>query len=456
MQHKFHIGMLTPKRIMLGLRDYLIGGWYFTGDEQSKDRMSLLLFAFTNNIVANLVGGNYFTGLLLLMDADDGYIGLMGMIPFAANIVQLVAPMVIERYTRRKNFLTWFRFAALMVNSLVISLIPFIPVSHQLQLTMVALALVLVNCTHAFLNPGFAMWHTQFLPNQIRPAFFASQSIGVAVLVAVVTMGASALVDVFKRAGNELAGIMVVRGIAVALNFLDLYLLTRMREYPYESTGVKLRLGDVFTKPLKDKIYMRSVAIGVLWSFVANIPSSFYTVYLLQNIKVSYTYITALTLLNIPCMIFFTPLWRRLIGRDGSWFKVIQVAMSGYLLHYVILSLVTVQNYTYMYPLALMIAYPLGAGITLGFANVPYINMPKQNGTVYMALYSTSCNVAAFLGVMLSRSIMRNTEGVAVQVLGTMMINKQFYLLLVAALMLLATLSIYLLRRNLKQRGYDC
>ena len=455
MGHKFDIGMLRPRRILHGLREYLIGGWYFQGDEQSQDRSSLIMFAFTANIVANLVGGNYFTGLLLLMDADDGYIGLMGMIPFAANIVQLVAPLFIERFTRRKNFLTWFRFGALMINSLVISIIPFVPVSHQLQLTMVALALVVVNCTHAFLNPGFAVWHTQLLPNQIRPAFFTTQSVGIAVLVAVFTMGASALVDVFKASGNELVGIMVVRGFAVLLNFLDLYLLTRMREYPYESVGQKLRLADVFTKPFKDKIYMRSVAIGVLWSFVANIPSSFYTVYLLQNIKVSYTYITALTLLNIPCMIFFTPLWRRLIGRDRSWFKVIQIAMSGYLVHYVILSLVTVQNYHFMYPLTLLIAYPLGSGITLGFANVPYINMPKQNGTIYMALYSTSCNVAAFLAVMLSRSIMRNTDGVTYQILGTMMINKQFYLLLVAGLMLLATLVIYFLRRNLQKSGHD-
>ena len=207
--------MLKPSRLFPRIRDAVIGGWYFPDDEHSQNRMNLLLFALINNIVANLVGGNYFTGLLLLMDADDSFIGLVGMLPFAANIVQLIAPMIIERFTQRKKFLILFRFMALMVNALFISIIPFMPVAQQLKLTMVALALIFVNCTHAMLNPGFCMWHMQFLPNRFRAAYFSTQSIAVAVIVAAVTMGASALVDVFKANGAEITGIMVVRGIAV-------------------------------------------------------------------------------------------------------------------------------------------------------------------------------------------------------------------------------------------------
>lgn len=154
-------------------------------------------------------------------------------------------------------------------------------------------------------------------------------------------------------------------------------------------------------------------------------------------------------------MIIFTPLWRKAIGRTGSWFQMIQIAMTGYLMHYVVLSLVTPANYQFMYPLAMMIAYPLGSGITLGYTNVPYINVPAQDGTVYNAFYSTACNVASFLGVMLSRSIMQHTEGVVLNILGTPMINKQFYLLLVAIIMAASTVAIYFLRRNLQKQGYD-
>ena len=145
-----------------------------------------------------------------------------------------------------------------------------------------------------------------------------------------------------------------------------------------------------------------------------------------------------------------------MIARKGSWIKTIQIAITGYLLHYVLLSTVTAGNCYYVYPLALMIAYPLGAGITLGFTNVPYLNIPKQDGTIYIAFYSTASNGAAFLGVAVGRAIMRTTEGVTLNVLGIPMINKQFYLLLVAALMLTVVVCIFFFLRYLKKRQLEC
>ncbi len=455
MRNKLDFSMLRPGKLMPRLRDAIIGGWYFPGDELSRDRMNLINYAFVNNVIVNLVGGNYFTGLLLLMNADDNFIGLTSMIPLAANLVYLLGPPIMERFTRRKNFLIAFHVMALVMNTLMISIIPFLPIAQQARLTLVALALIVVNCTNAIIGPGISMWHLQFLPKEVRAGYFSSQSMGVAVLVAVVTMGASALVDAFKAHGSEITGIMIVRGIAVALVFMDAFLLLRMREYPYPSSGERIRLADVFTKPLKDKIYMRTVIIAVLYGFSINIPSSFYTVYLLQNVKVGYTYITALSLLNIPCMIIFTPLWRKVISRTGSWFKMIQIAMTGYLVNYILLALVTPANYSYMYPLAMLVAYPFNAGIALGFANELYINMPAENGTLYSAFHTVAYSAAAFLGVTVSRFIMQHTDGVVLNILGVPMINKQFYLLVAAAIMGAATVIIYFLRRNLAKEGYD-
>ena len=66
------------------VRDTLLGGWYF-GDEESKSRACHLQFNWTNNVMANLVGGNFFAGIMLLLGADDGFIGLMSMFIFASN-----------------------------------------------------------------------------------------------------------------------------------------------------------------------------------------------------------------------------------------------------------------------------------------------------------------------------------------------------------------------------------
>ena len=46
-------------------------GWYF-GDDESKNRFRHLQFNYTNNIIANWVGGNFFTGIMLLLNAVLG------------------------------------------------------------------------------------------------------------------------------------------------------------------------------------------------------------------------------------------------------------------------------------------------------------------------------------------------------------------------------------------------
>lgn len=100
MRNKLDFRMLRPGRLIPRLQDAMAGGWYFPGDGLSRDRMNLLRYALVNNVIANLVGGNYFTGLLLLMNADDNFIGLTSMIPLAANLVYLFGPPIIERFTR--------------------------------------------------------------------------------------------------------------------------------------------------------------------------------------------------------------------------------------------------------------------------------------------------------------------------------------------------------------------
>ncbi|MDD6033428.1 MAG: hypothetical protein PUC47_08135, partial [Oscillospiraceae bacterium] len=63
-------------------KNAFLDGWYF-GDEQSKSRICHLQFNYTANIIANLIGGNFYTGLMLYLNADDAFIGLMSMFVFA-------------------------------------------------------------------------------------------------------------------------------------------------------------------------------------------------------------------------------------------------------------------------------------------------------------------------------------------------------------------------------------
>lgn len=418
----------------------LTSGWYTRGERSSQDRARLLALNYTANIIANLIGGSFLTGLLLLMDADDSFIGTISMIGVAANMLQMFAPLLLERFKRRKPLLMAMRAVIMVINILVIGLIPLAPVGRQAQLAFTALCVAVVNLLNALSAPGISVWHLQSIPPRVRSGFFSLVTMTVGAVVAIFNLGGSALVDVFKANGNEYGGLLTLRLIAFALFILDFYLYGRIKEYPYESAAERFTIKDLFTLPLKNRLYLRTIAIVFLWNVTANIPGSYYTVYLLKNLNISYTYIMTMNMLNVPIVLLLTRVWSR-ISSGRSPFRILWMGMSMYLMHYVGLALVTEQT-LFIYPITLIWAFVMAIGINLPFASIPYVNIPRENQTVFIGFYSTVANFAALIGVTIGKYFIAATEDVNINILGFEMVNKQYMLLLTAGLMAIAVLLI--------------
>lgn len=431
----------SPRKAAHRLKLSLLEGWYSPGDRSSQDRARLLVLNYTANIIANLIGGSFFTGLLLLMDADDGFIGTMSMIGVAANMVQMFAPLLLERFKKRKPLLLAMRASTMVINILVIGLIPLAPIGKQAQLTLVGVCVAVVNFVGALAAPGITVWHLQSIPPRVRSGFFSLVTMTVGSVVAIFNLLGSTVVDAFTAHGNEYGGLMALRIFAFALYVVDFYLYMRIKEYPYEDSGERFKLRDLFTLPLKNRIYLRTIAIVFLWNVTANIPGSYYTVYLLKNLNVSYTYIMIMNMLNVPVVLLLTRVWSR-ISSGRSPFKVLSMGMSMYLLHYIGLAFVG-QNTLFIYPITLIWAFVMAIGINLPFASIPYVNIPRERQTVFIGFYSTMANFAALIGVAIGKYFIAATEELKISIFGFEMINKQYLLLLTAALMAIATLLVH-------------
>ena len=123
------------------------------------------------------------------------------------------------------------------------------------------------------------------------------------------------------------------------------------------------------------------------------------------------------------------------------------MAIALYALHYLLLSMVTKGNYMWLYPAALIYAFILMVGINLSFANIPYINIPKQSQTLYIGFYSTMCNLGALLGVTFGRQFVTMSESLTLFGAG----NKQLLMALVFLLMAIGAVGIYFLRRGVSE-----
>jgi len=351
----------------------------------------------------NLISVNFFTGLLLIMNATDSFIGLMPMIALSANLLQVLSPLLLERFQRRKTLLITGRIIIWVINIVFIGLIPMLPGSNQLRFAIMGASVLLVNLLSAICSPGFTVWFISFIPENMRARFFSMTTVANGIVVTVAAIGAGALADYFKVHGMELTGLQAVRAIALIFAVIELTLIIKMTEKPYEETK-EIKLKQLLMAPFQNRLYLRTVLIAFLWFFTANIPGPYYSIYLLKDLQVSYSFIMIMSIMNVPILVLFTPVWVRMLKRT-SWFKILSMAMSFFLLQYVILAFITKPTVYYIYPIAVLASAIFTVGINFSMTNIPYINMPKDKQTLFIGFYAAAANLGALLGVSVGNGL---------------------------------------------------
>lgn len=425
-------------------------GWVIPGDDSNRDRQLFVRHNVLANVIANLVGGNFFTGLLLLAGADYGFIGLMSIFIFWANLLQLLSPYILERFEKRKKLLLAMRSAFYLINIAFIGVIPLFPLASRARLTLLAIGVMTANSVAALMMPGYSVWQISHVTQRVRVPYFALVSMVNGIAIAVMNLLMSAVADAFKGAGREMLGLEALRLMALALAVVDILVLRKAREIPVTRPNRKVNLRALLTEPWKDKVYLRSAMTAFLWGAIVNMPGSFYTVYLLKDMQVSYSYINLIAVANVVVLLLMTPVWRKIFSRK-SWLRPLAAAMMLFAPHYVLLAFVN-RGQMALYPIAMIWSYVCLTGINLAFTCVVYINMPKENQTLYVGFYSTLANMGALAGVTLSRFFVTRLEGIRVTLLRVEMGEIQLMMLLTGFLMLCAGLTVmHIYRRNLRE-----
>jgi len=417
-------------------------------EEKAVSRRCIIVSNCSTNVVANLIGGNFLTGFLLLLNADDAFMGLVTMAAFAGNMLQILSPLLLERFPSRKKILIFSRCVIYVLNVIFIGIVPFFGFSDGIKLTMIIIIILLVNIISALTAPGFSVWHIKNIPENTRANYFSFYSVANGIIVYSIILAGSSIVDYFKVSGRELQGLIILRIVALFFCAIDAFFMFKIKEHPNERNEEPLNLKNVILAPFKCKKYLVTVLIGCMWNFAANIPGPYFTVYMLKDLKVQYSYLNMVNMLNVPILLLFTPLWKKRIQRT-SWFKTLYFSMSIYLIHYIGLSFVSEKTF-FLHLLFTIYAFAVAPGINLPFANIPFINMPEKNQTNFIGFYSAVNNFAALLGATVGKEFITRTESLKITLLGIQMQNKQYLLILTSAVMLVSTILIYFLQKDKK------
>ena len=411
---------------LAGCRRNLLGGNCFSG------------------MVSSLTAGIYFTGLMLAMGASDVYIGYVASIISFCGFFQILSPMILERIPKRKKLVMSVYVTYHFLNIGLVGVLPLLPVANPIKLILFMVTLLILNVSNNLVSPGMLTWHLQCIQNnKKRIGFFAISSMISTVLNNATVLLAGLFLDKFEAdeimLGNispTLSAILILRGVALVLAVFEVICYGRVKEAPYvtdasqaQKPGLRLLL-----RPLKNKQFLSAISVTLIWTFSTAIVGSYFSIYLLEDVNMSYSLISLVGMLAVPLNLLVSPMWTKVLQRK-PWYKAILFSQLISIAAYALNPVVTADR-TWFYMVCIGLGTIAGPGTSLAHSHLTYAYMPEENRTAYVSFNAVLGQIFSFLGTNVGVLFIQFSGNMSVNVLGLQMGNKQMINWISAALML--------------------
>ncbi len=265
-----------------------------------------------------LTTGAFLVGFAVAAGADNFTIGLLTAIPLLAQVLQVPAVLLLERWRQPKRMIMVIGPAGRAMWA-VLALVPIFFVGHAAISTFIII-LFLASAAGAFLGVAWNTWVRLMVPENLMGRYFSSRqrySIGFAVVVGLL---AGFFVDWFKGRypSHELVAYSFVFGLGAIFAFLSLLFLFRMpaRELPPHSQSVSL--SKVLKEPFLDRNFRSLLGFLFLWGFAVNLAVPFFAAYILKRMGFPISTVVIFTTISQLSNILFVSAWGRLADLTGN------------------------------------------------------------------------------------------------------------------------------------------
>lgn len=361
-------------------------------DERAKGRLVMLGSSVFSNIAAGLSGGVFYTGFLLGNDIRITDIGILTALPHLCSLLTVFSPLILNHFKKRRWVLFGARFLYHFINIIGLTLLPMLVPDPKMKVLGFGIIVMMANCINFLFSTGYSAWHLNFIPDEVRGQYFPVSQCITNLVASSITVISSLAADALSGTPRQLMIITALRFVAYGFALLDLLVLLLPKEYPYPETHLTnpIRMLQV---PFSNKKYMLSIIIYCLYSCCNNFTAGVLNAWLLTSIGVSYTLINVINAIYFMFFLIFSPMWQHRI-REKGWLKTFsftQMILSPTFLLYLFLS---PGNCLWLFPLLRILQHSIGTGHNVSAANLPFMHMPEENRTSYLAAYSLISNLS--------------------------------------------------------------
>lgn len=363
-------------------------------------------------VIITLPGSVFLTGYLLHLGANNTQIGLLSTIPMLANTIAPVASSFVDRAASRKEIALKLA-RPVRILWLVSAFIPLLVLFNGFPNPLILFVFIFIVVSLGMVSAAIAWtsWMGEIIPEKVRGFYFGRRTV-VAGIVSMI-MG-PILGRILDKTPDKHIGFSIIFGIGAAALLFSYYFLTRL---PDAKNTVKIKenfsFGRIKEKVLKvfsDKNFMSLVKFNIAWTFTISFISVYVGVFMLKELKMSYTVISMFNIIVSAVLLSITPFWGKMTDRYGN--KPVML-ICGYAIGLapVIWFLMTPSNYFIALPLVNVIGGIAWAGFGLAIFNLILKLAPREERPYFLSVNMLFTSVAAFLGPVCS--------GLLIDIIGT-------------------------------------
>ena len=267
-------------------------------DDRGKGRCCMLASAILSALVTDLTSGTLYTAFLTVNNFSIVDAGVLTFLPLIASCFSIFSPMILERFKKRRWILAGGRLAYYVINILGLTLLPYLVQEQSAKLVCFGIVVFTASLVNNLFTSGYSVWHLNFIPDSVRARYLSYQQMITALISGVALIGSGLLADSLRGSPNEAAVLTVLRAVGFCLAAADVTFLALPKEYEYPHRESRIRLLNVFRLPFGNRKFLMTMGLIAFWTFLANLPASSWTYYLLNTAH------TGVTMINVVSFVY--------------------------------------------------------------------------------------------------------------------------------------------------------
>src|SRR3989344_2448137 len=389
--------MVSRKRGLFGKKVSDI----FVDEDRRKD-MSVSIKEGSASTFMSTIVDTYITPFALALGANSVHIGFLNSF---SGLFSPLAQVYGSKFKveRKKLILNTIIWQGLMIIPILLLGILFLNGFRMGTPSILIVFYSLYVIFGALVSQSWFSMIGDIVPDNERGRYFGRRNAILGTIGVIVTLLSAFLLDYYKTGGFVLIGFSILFLLAFIARFVSYYYFRKIKD----PDGNQKKTGESFinfTKNLTKTNFGRFVIYIFLFNFSVMIASPFFSVYMLEELKLSYLWFTIINLSQAVSIVIFMLVWGKFADKYGNK-KLLTI---GSVL-VPILPLLWIFNQNPFYLLIPMFLGGVGwAAFSLASNNFVYDSVEKEKRSVYLAYLNIYGGIGIFLGAGLGGLVIRD------------------------------------------------